>query len=103
MVNTVFEYITQSPDHIEFTVKCSMCEIYMEKIRDLFSPEKTNLKIREEKGKGIYIEDATECYVSEESDVYELMKLGNSHRAISATNMNEGSSRSHMLFMMSIH
>eukprot|EP00330_Aristerostoma_sp_ATCC50986_P005625 CAMPEP_0114592784 /NCGR_PEP_ID=MMETSP0125-20121206/14525_1 /TAXON_ID=485358 ORGANISM="Aristerostoma sp., Strain ATCC 50986" /NCGR_SAMPLE_ID=MMETSP0125 /ASSEMBLY_ACC=CAM_ASM_000245 /LENGTH=223 /DNA_ID=CAMNT_0001791603 /DNA_START=637 /DNA_END=1308 /DNA_ORIENTATION=+ len=75
----------------------------MEKIRDLFSPEKTNLKVREDKSKGIYIEDATECYVSEENDVFELMKLGNSHRAISATNMNEGSSRSHMLFMMSIH
>lgn len=30
------------------------------------------------------------------------MELGNKNRAISATNMNEGSSRSHMIFMMSI-
>ena len=31
------------------------------------------------------------------------MKLGASNRAISATNMNEGSSRSHSIFMMTIH
>lgn len=30
------------------------------------------------------------------------MRLGNSNRAISATNMNEGSSRSHMIFIMTI-
>lgn len=103
MVDTVFDYISQTPDHIEFTVKCSMVEIYMEKIRDLFSPEKSNLKIREDKTRGVYIEDVTEFYVSEDQDVFDLMRLGDSHRAISATNMNEGSSRSHMLFMMSIH
>jgi len=103
MVDTVFDYISQTPDHIEFTVKCSMVEIYMEKIRDLFTPEKTNLKIREDKARGVYIEDVTEYYVSQEQDVYDLMKLGDSHRAVTATQMNEGSSRSHMLFMMSIH
>jgi kinesin family protein 5 len=40
--------------------------------------------------------------VSQEDDVYQLMEEGNSNRAISATNMNEGSSRSHMIFMMTI-
>lgn len=103
MVNTVFEHINSTPDHIEFTVKVAMVEIYMEKIRDLISPEKYNLKIREDRARGIYIEDVTEAYVSQDIEVYELMKLGNANRAISATNMNEGSSRSHSIFMMSIH
>jgi kinesin family protein 5 len=103
MVNTVFEAISATPDHIEFTVRVSIVEIYMEKIRDLICPEKINLKVREDKGRGVYIEDVTESYVSEEKDVYDLMRLGNSNRAISATNMNEGSSRSHLIFMMSIH
>jgi kinesin family member 5 len=103
MVNSVFDYISETPDHVEFTVKCSMVEIYMEKIKDLFSPDKVNLKIREDRKRGVYIEDVTECYVSEEQDIFDLMQMGNSQRAISATNMNEGSSRSHMLFMLSLH
>jgi len=103
MVNTVFEAISATPDHIEFTVRVSIVEIYMEKIRDLICPEKINLKIREDKGRGVYIEDVTESYVSEEKDVYDIMRLGSSNRQVSATNMNEGSSRSHLIFMMSIH
>ena len=103
MVDTVFDAISATPDHIEFTVKVSIVEIYMEKIRDLVCPEKINLKVRGDKVRGVYIEDATESYVSQEKDIYDLMKLGSSNRAISATNMNEGSSRSHLIFMMSIH
>ncbi len=103
MVNTVFDYINKTPDHIEFTVKVSIVEIYLERIRDLISPDRSNLKIREDRARGIYIEDVTEAYVSQESEVFELLKLGSANRAISATNMNEGSSRSHSLFIMSIH
>jgi kinesin family protein 5 len=103
MVNTVFDHIGETPEHIEFTVKVSIVEIYLEKIRDLLSPEKSNLKVREDKARGIYLEDVTESYVSDENEVYDIMKLGASNRAISATNMNEGSSRSHSIFMMTIH
>ncbi len=102
MVNTVFDQISASPEHIEWTVKVSIVEIYLEKIRDLISPEKSNLKVREDKARGIYIEDVTETYVADEREVYDCMRLGASNRAISATNMNEGSSRSHSIFMMSI-
>ena len=66
-------------------------------------PSKTNLKVREDKSKGIYIEDVTEKYVSDDNEVFAIMKLGNANRAISATNMNEGSSRSHLIFLMNIH
>lgn len=74
----------------------------MEKIKDLIDPSKDNLKIHEEKGKGVYVADATETYVSEEYEVFELMKIGNKNRAISATNMNEESSRSHSLFILTV-
>ena len=55
MVKTVFEKIENASEDIEFTVKISMVEIYMEKIKDLLDPKKTNLKIHEDKVKGIYI------------------------------------------------
>ena len=45
----------------------------MEKVHDLINPSAQDLKIREEKGKGVYIENVTEIYVSEEGEVYQLM------------------------------
>jgi kinesin family protein 5 len=80
-----------------------MIEIYMEKIRDLLDPVKTNLKVHEDKNKGIYIADVTETYVGEEIEVYDIMKLGNENRAIGYTDMNAQSSRSHSCFIITIH
>lgn len=56
MVGTVFDYISNSPDYLEFRIKISVVELYMEKIRDLLNPTRgVDLKIREDKAKGIYI------------------------------------------------
>ena len=45
MVSYVFGMIENASEEIEFTVKVSMIEIYMEKIRDLIDPTRTNLKV----------------------------------------------------------
>lgn len=55
MVRTIFNRIETASENIEFTVKISMCEIYNERIKDLMDPSKDNLKIHEEKAKGVYI------------------------------------------------
>lgn len=55
MVRTVFSRIENASENVEFTVKVSMSEIYNERIKDLLDPMKDNLKIHEEKGKGVYI------------------------------------------------
>jgi kinesin family protein 5 len=102
MVRTVFTRIETANENIEFTVKVSMVEIYMEKIKDLLDATKVDLKIHEEKSKGVYIADVSESYVGDEMEVYEIMKHGNSNRSIAATNMNSESSRSHSLFIMTI-
>jgi len=70
MVRTVFNRIENSSENIEFSVKVSFCEIYNEKIKDLLNPAKDNLKIHEEKGKGVYISDVTERYVGDDEEVY---------------------------------
>lgn len=44
-----------SPDHLEYRIKVSIVEIYMEKIKDLLDNDKTNLHVREDKNRGIYI------------------------------------------------
>ena len=66
MVRTVFNRIETASESIEFTVKVSMIEIYMERIKDLIDPSKENLRIHEDKGKGVYIGDLAEKYVVED-------------------------------------
>lgn len=57
----------------------------MEKIRDLQTPKKTDLKIREDKNQGIYIQDVTETSISDKSEIYDILKKSNSNRQIQAT------------------
>ena len=102
MVRTVFNKIDNMSENIEFTVKVSMAEIYMEKIRDLLDPTKIDLKIKESKDKGVYIQNITERYIASGAEVYEIMKIGNEHRKTSCTAMNDVSSRSHSIFLMTI-
>lgn len=52
---SLFAQISAADDDIEFTIKCSYLEIYMEKIRDLIDAKKTNLQVKEDKTKGLYI------------------------------------------------
>ena len=47
MILSIFEEISNSDPYIEYTIKVSYCEIYLEKIRDLLDINKTNLKIHE--------------------------------------------------------
>jgi kinesin family member 5 len=102
MVSTVFNRIRLTYSKIEFQVKLSFCEIYMEKIKDLLDPTKTNLKIHEEKTRGVYIADLTEQYITNETELFELMKIGNKNREVGYTNMNSVSSRSHSIFSLTI-
>lgn len=103
MINHVFNHIMNSVSDIEYIVKVSMIEIYMEKIKDLIEVSRVNLNVREDKSKGIYIEDLTEHYVMSQEEVIELIKIGSDNRSVGATNMNAHSSRSHSIVIMTIH
>lgn len=103
MVRTVFNRIDNSSENIEFTVKVSMMEIYMEKIRDLLDPTKSNMQIKVDKSKGVYVADLTERYIGSDLDVYDIMRIGNENRKVASTTMNDQSSRSHSIFVMTIH
>ena len=102
IVTHIFNQIDEASEDIEFTVKVSMIEIYMERIRDLLDPRKINLQVHESKDKGVFIEDVTETYVTESVEVEQIMKLGNENRSIGVTDMNKQSSRSHSCFIMTI-
>ena len=63
MFTYLFEKIKTADPCIEFQIKCSYMEIYMEKIMDLLDAKKTNLQVKDDKTKGIYVHDVTEVYV----------------------------------------
>ncbi|CCF50787.1 hypothetical protein NDA11_000514 [Ustilago hordei] len=98
----IFENIMASPPHLEYLVKVSYMEIYMEKIRDLLAPQNDNLQVHEEKNRGVYVKGLSDFYVGGQADVYEIMRQGGQARAVSSTNMNAESSRSHSIFLITI-
>ena len=102
MINHVFKHIYKN-EGTDFMIKVSMIEIYQEKIRDLFDVSKVNLNIREDTIKGIYVDGASERYVGCPNDVLALLEMGSANRAQAATNMNEHSSRSHSIFILTIN
>jgi len=64
MVWSVFDGMYRADEHIEFLVKVSIVEIYNERIRDLLDPSKDNLKIHEDKARGVFVGEVTETYVT---------------------------------------
>ncbi|TFK29955.1 kinesin heavy chain [Coprinopsis marcescibilis] len=98
----IFQSIVESDSHLEYLVKVSYMEIYLERIRDLLAPQNDNLQVHEEKSKGVYVKNLSDYYVSSAQEVYEIMKTGANSRVVTATQMNAESSRSHSIFLISI-
>lgn len=98
MMDALFEGLVNASETSEFTLKVSFLEIYLERIHDLLDPAKNNLQVKEDKIRGIYVQDATEIYVASPTEMLKVMSSGSSNRAIAATRMNQRSSRSHSIF-----
>ncbi|XVF45199.1 hypothetical protein PTKIN_Ptkin02bG0185700 [Pterospermum kingtungense] len=85
-------------ENLKYNCKCSFLEIYNEQITDLLDPSATNLLLREDAKKGVYVENLSEFEVQTVSDVLKLLTQGSLNRKVAATNMNRESSRSHSVF-----
>ena len=68
IVNDIFNHIYGMEENLEFHIKVSYFEIYMDKIRDLLDPSKVNLAVHEDKNKSVYVKGATERYEKEEKN-----------------------------------
>lgn len=77
-VDALFDGVTEADENIEFTFQVSYVEIYLEKIRDLLDEHrtKTNLTVREDKLKGVYIAGVTEEYVTSSEELLHIMHVG---------------------------
>ncbi|GJQ71648.1 Khc [Trypoxylus dichotomus] len=102
IVNDIFNHIYAMEENLEFHIKVSYFEIYMDKIRDLLDVSKVNLSVHEDKNRVPFVKGATERFVSSPEEVFEAIEEGKSNRHIAVTNMNEHSSRSHSVFLINV-
>jgi kinesin family protein 5 len=98
----LFDHIAQDAAGTEYTIKCSFLEIYREVVRDLLSPASPALRVRESPDRGVWVDGLSQVFCTSPADIFELLRLGETARATSATNMNAVSSRSHSLFVLEL-
>lgn len=100
-IEQIFGHIGKSVSpQLRFLVRCSYLQIYNEVISDLLKPERTNLSIREDKKKGVFVEGLSEWVVRSPQEIYGLMQKGGAMRATGSHKYNELSSRSHAVFII---
>lgn len=102
IVDDIFNHIYGMDESIEFHIKVSYFEIYLDKIRDLLDNTKTNLPVHEDKDRVPYVKGATERFVVSPDDVMDVVDEGKANRAVATTKMNEQSSRSHSIFLIQV-
>ncbi|XP_060920650.1 kinesin-1 heavy chain-like [Labrus mixtus] len=102
IVQDIFNYIYSMDENLEFHIKVSYFEVYLDKIRDLLDVTKTNLSVHEDKNRVPYVKGCTERFVCSPDEVMDAIDVGKNNRIVAVTNMNEHSSRSHSIFLINI-
>lgn len=91
---------------MQYTITMSVIEIYNESPRDLLSSaqdvdaRKIDIRLGES---GVYIPDLTMCQVNSVDEVRSHMDRAYKARSVTATRMNEQSSRSHCALFVTVH
>lgn len=101
-IDHIFEHMAASHNQ-EYLVRASYLEIYQEELRDLLEAESSKkLEIKERPDGGVYVKDLTSKLTRSVAEIQEVMVRGNAHRSVGRTNMNEHSSRSHAIFIITV-
>ncbi|KAL9855828.1 Kinesin-like protein KIN-14H [Arabidopsis thaliana] len=100
-LSDLFHLSSVRKETFSYNISVQMLEIYNEQVRDLLATNGQTSRypfsrlIRNSTQDGINVPEATLVPVSTTSDVIHLMNIGQKNRAVSATAMNDRSSRSH--------
>ncbi|XP_015765031.1 PREDICTED: kinesin-II 95 kDa subunit-like [Acropora digitifera] len=98
----IFTHIARTQNQ-QYLVRSSYLEIYQEDIRDLLSKDQSKrLELKERPDTGVYVKDLQSFVCKSVKEIEHVMNVGNQNRAVGATNMNEHSSRSHAIFIITI-
>nr|XP_011465397.1 PREDICTED: kinesin-4 isoform X3 [Fragaria vesca subsp. vesca] len=104
-LNDLFDISQKRKSSILYEIGVQMIEIYNEQVRDLLSSDGTPKKLgimTHSQPNGLAVPDATMRPVNSTSDVMRLMDIGFKNRAVSATALNERSSRSHSVLTVHV-
>eukprot|EP00088_Acartia_fossae_P027757 TRINITY_DN2848_c0_g1_i1.p1 TRINITY_DN2848_c0_g1~~TRINITY_DN2848_c0_g1_i1.p1 ORF type:complete len:808 (+),score=134.82 TRINITY_DN2848_c0_g1_i1:45-2468(+) len=98
----IFSHISKSSNQ-QYLVRASYLEIYQEEVRDLLSKSQGKyLELKERPDTGVYVKDLSSFVCKSVSEIEHVMSVGNQNRAVGPTNMNEHSSRSHAIFIITV-
>lgn len=103
--NTIQTEKSDNPN-CECNVRVSYTEIYNEELRDLLNDSKrktsTSLTIREDKWGLISVEGRKEVAVGSLEELMEVFRIGEANKSVGCTKMNDRSSRSHVIFQVTL-
>lgn len=98
----IFTHISRSQNQ-QYLVRVSYIEIYQEEIRDLLCKDNNKkLELKENPELGVYVKDLSSVVTKNLKEIEHVMNLGNQSRSVGFTKMNERSSRSHAIFIITI-
>ncbi|XP_033897213.3 kinesin-like protein KIFC3 isoform X4 [Acipenser ruthenus] len=101
----LFSEVEEKVSDWEFTITVSMVEIYNETLRNLLGDnpnEKLDIKMCPDGSGQLYVPGLTEFKVESVDDINRVFELGQMNRATACTNLNDHSSRSHGLLIVTV-
>ncbi|XP_045064586.1 kinesin-like protein KIFC3 isoform X8 [Coregonus clupeaformis] len=101
----LFSEVTEKAPDWDFKITVSMVEIYNETLRNLLGDnqgEKLDIKMNPDGSGHLYVPGLTEFTVQSPEDINRVFELGHMNRATACTNLNEHSSRSHALLIITV-
>jgi len=90
----------------ESIVKVSLLELYNEELQDLLATENRKLRLIDDptgKSNGVVVHGLEEVHVYSAQDVLQVLQRGAQKRQTAGTNLNDKSSRSHVIFSATVH
>lgn len=96
----VFNAVKGAAKNVEFLVRASFLEIYLDEVYDLLNQKdaRQRMDVKEDPQRGVFVKDLCTDTVKSPSDLHALLEIGTRQRKVGATEMNKGSSRSHSIF-----
>lgn len=101
----LFTEVTDKAPDWDYNITVSMVEIYNETLRNLLGDnpsEKLDIKMNPDGSGQLHVPGLTEFIVQSPEDINKVFELGHMNRATACTNLNEHSSRSHALLIITV-
>ncbi|ESQ31065.1 hypothetical protein EUTSA_v10003527mg [Eutrema salsugineum] len=101
----LFKILKRDSNRFSFSLKAYMVELYQDTLVDLLLPKsakRLKLEIKKDSKGMVFVENVTTIPISTLEELRMIIERGSERRHVSGTNMNEESSRSHLILSVVI-